>query len=272
MRNELTKDFSVLDEVQDKALKTGYLKSRGRRPPILRQRQLVVTTNNIAIVAKDRLTIHYKSLKKRLNSKKAKENDKYSQRLQSELMLIESHFKRENNVHLLAEQLILPSLEEPAEEEYVPIVEEKLRDHYRHLIRVKQLQMDIKILEEIIGNSHVELIFPANINQFVGSAIRSWSEYRETENSAVQPFELLQSRLSQYQLELHFHELQVDEMKQALANLNQSELEIIENKYFCNDEPINRSVIGKLNIYKEKYYQLKYSAILKLARFFKLVQ
>lgn len=234
-------------------------------------KQIEVTVQNVSHVPIHALLQRFNKLKRSLASKKAMWDDSYRSEMESEINLIRNHFKEKGAEGLLAEQIVMPGMPIPKTDTYKPIVMTKLRRHNIQLKRANELEQEMKRLGENIVSCNVEIIFPAITSNYGGGG-GGWSEYKGSEKAIVQPIEQMERKLDTYSFELSLIQPVIDEMNRALSTLDVEEREIIEKKYLKSQrEPLDHVVISTLHFEKDKYYEVKKSAILKIANFFKLI-
>ncbi|WP_163860401.1 ArpU family phage packaging/lysis transcriptional regulator [Paenibacillus elgii] len=234
-------------------------------------KQIEVTQVNIKSIPPNILVYRYRKLQRYLGNRKASWSEEYRAELKAESLLIQNYLESQRKDHLLAEQMIFPGMEEPAKEQYVPIVEAKLRDHYRQTLRREVLEKEIPRLRERLKLSDVEIIFPSMTANYSDTVSRSWSEYKGVEKSVIQPLGHLEMRLEKLVLELGELENMMYDMERALSYLSEDELKVIEAKYFCKQTPYDPIVIDAMPFQKDKYYAIKKNALLTIARHLRLV-
>lgn len=213
------------------------------------RRKISVTEQNISSIPFSWLTVRHGQLKKQLRTTITPE-------LVQESTLIATYIaesgKGLDDYYANAEQLEL-GIHQTKKEEYVPLVEELLEQYYLSVKRKRWLELDL----ERMKNQHALPAMTASYSGMSGGGGSSSpieTEYIRKEN-----------RMVMKQIEISDLETEIENMDRALARLSQEQKELIEKRYIVRDKPFDYELIAVLHYNRQKYYQLKHSALSKIA-------
>lgn len=221
-------------------------------------RSIQVTTTNIKFVSIDWLCVRYNKLRKQ----------SLTSDVEREMLLIEEHLKSQGKAELVgvfdsAEQLEM-DIPVVMKEQYVPIVEELLKEH-------SHLQNRKNWLENCIPVAKVKSQ-PDIPNMVAGygnvTGVTGGGEFRSSvEQSVIRSME----RVERMEAELHEIESKMHPMEKALQELYPDQLQVIESKYFPREEPKDEYLISKFTWSRTRYYEVKKAALIRLACSLKII-
>lgn len=214
-----------------------------------------VTELNIALVPVDWLFARYQKLKKSV---------KITAAVKQELMIIKEHLENtgKSSVRACDEEVEQIEMDIPVaiRQQYVSIVEYRLKQHYQANKRVNWLKselMQIKPKEPKV-TAGMEL---------TGISGRSGIPHSSTEQAVMSMYD----KAERLQDEIWEVEDQLYPMEKALRSLDPDQLMLIEAKYFCREEELDEYLMNKFNWYRAKYYQVKKTALILLAQSLRII-
>lgn len=243
-------DIPVPDTVPNP--KTESLNQREEDDPM---RSIQVTRTNIKFVSIDWLCVRYNKLRKK----------SLTPDVEREMLLIEEHLKLEGKAELVG---IFDSIEQlemdipvVMKDQYVPIVEELLKEH-RHLKKRK----------EWLENSIPLLVQPEIPSMTAGygniTGVTGGGQFGSSiEQSVIRSVE----RTERKEAELREIESKMHPMEKALQELYPDQLQVIEAKYFPREEPKDEYLINKFTWSRTRYYEVKKAALIRLACSLKII-
>ncbi|ULO07161.1 hypothetical protein H1230_30200 [Paenibacillus sp. 19GGS1-52] len=145
-------------------------------------------------------------------------------------------------------------------QQYVSIVEYRLKEYYQLTKRKKWLEIEVRQLRP-----HEPKVTAAY--DPTGVSARSGFAKSSTEQAVMNMFE----KADKLEDELWEVEGQMYPVERALRSLNYEQLMLIESKYFCREEALDDYLMIKFNWYRAKYYSVKKTALILLAQSLRIV-
>lgn len=212
-------------------------------------RNIQVTSTNVQHVPVNLLLGRYKVLNRKIQRKRA------TTEMVKEFELIRLHLAKSGQEELIVEQVEL-DIPHPVREQYVAIVEEKLRD-YRLDVKRKQE------LSEKLKRQGVQIFFSGT--KFGSDAAVRSSNHKyasSTERAVIDADE----QLNKIREELDSLEHRMYLVERALNSLKPEQKKLIYQKYLDSQyEPKDEFLIQHFEIGRQKFYEIKGAAIVKIA-------
>lgn len=222
-------------------------------------KSLEVTPRNIEHIRVDVLTKRYHSITQQLRRKvdvfAYHELGESFVRLRKEAQLIQTFLKNRDLDHLIAEQMTFPGMERPRRPTYVSTVEYKLFEYYQNLKRIKELRGNLE--------KGVEIVIPmaSCVSQY-GEGGGGHSSYQSVQERLVVRADNIQQS---WEIELDDLLLRIRPMERALQQLDYRQRALVEEKYSHDIEPTDIEVMDKMPFAKTLFYEVKNSALLRIA-------
>lgn len=237
------------------------LKQDGRGGNIT-MRNIMITEKNIKQVPVDWLCVRYSKIQKQV-----KTND--SIELIREIKLIEGYLTKIGKSNLIQKHSLTEvqqlELDIPIAiaEQYEPIVEYRLKEYHRKVERKK-------IIEEELPYVKAQQVHPskmtASYGNLSGVAVGGITS-SSTEAAVMRYF----NRIERLEEELVDINETIYPMERALAQLSYDQLRLITAKYFTKENPINESLMQELCWGKQKFYDVKKTALIVIAESLRIV-
>lgn len=231
-------------------------KSKPRMP---RMRNIRVTEKNASEVPIDWLHIRYHRLVRWLN-----ESDKPKSEWELELSVIKEELDMRGRLELIQQQEAVQielNMDTAVihREEYVSIVEERLREYYcmnKELAWLRQLQSSSSdSLDYGYGNYLT--------SSYGHTSARSRTEYANpVEERVMRDYEQWEQRQARIQY-LHKRMLPITSILQT--RLTDEQRRLLEMKYLTKESPKDDYIMLKLHVGRQKYYNLKKQALQRIA-------
>ncbi|MEI7026182.1 hypothetical protein [Paenibacillus sp. y28] len=218
---------------------------------------------NIQVTAANITHVPFDVLQRRFRKLMRKKADTSVPEEVEEVEVIKQFFQQSGREFII-EQLEL-DIPRPKKEQYVAIVEEKLRTHRTDMLRQKELERTLK-------ESRVEIMF--GVSRFGSeSGVRGGGsqEYRSPVERAVGQAE---ERIDMLRGQLRSLEAKMRRMERALGRLSLEQQELLGKKYLTYPdyrEPLDDIVMGQMNMGRQRYYQQKKAALCKIAVSLRLI-
>ncbi|GGF72180.1 hypothetical protein GCM10010912_16620 [Paenibacillus albidus] len=216
-----------------------------------------VTELNISSVPVDWLFARYQKLKKSVKTNS-------STALHRELMIIKEHLEKtgkSSGSHCDEEvEQIEMNIPVAIRQQYVSIVEYRLKQYYQANKRIKWLNIELQQIKpkEPKVTAGMEL---------TGVSGRSGLPHSSTEHAVLSMYD----KAERLQDEIWEVEDQLYPMEKALRSLDPDQLKLIESKYFYREEALDEYLMNEFNWYRAKYYQVKKTALILLAQSLRII-
>ncbi|MEK4191458.1 hypothetical protein [Paenibacillus sp. FSL L8-0494] len=222
-------------------------------------RSVQITKTNISSLPLDWIYIRYQRLQK---SCLKSEGETHS----DELDLIREYFDLNGYAAIFgitnksdADQMEM-EIPTASRSQYVPIIENRLREHYRLTQRKHNLEQQ---LTDILGAFYV-LDLPkmtATYGNISGVQTRGGVS-SPIEDAVMRPF----SRAEKIKEELMNVEDRLYDMAHALSELTEPQLSLVSAKYLVRREPKDDQLMSVLGFGRQKYYEIKKTSLIRIAQ------
>lgn len=226
----------------------------------VKMKNILVTQTNISSVPIDWLCARYQRLKRRRKFD--------NQQDLNEMELIENYLQEIGKAELIGfftsyEQMEM-DIPVAMRQQYAPIVEHRLKEHYRHCQRKVWIEAAIPKANANLRAEPTKLTATyGNLAGVTGGG----GIHNPIEASFIRAVEKIE-RLEQELVEI---EERMEPMQKALLELDFEQLSLIEAKYFCREEPIDDTLINSFGWGRQKYYTVKKTALITLATTLKVI-
>jgi hypothetical protein len=235
-------------------------KPRGGR---VTMRNILVTEKNVSQIPVEWLCVRHSKLKKKL--KFIDTDNLTNPELIKEIKLIEEYLAETGKSNLV-EGIALTEVQQleldipvALQEQYVPIVEYRLREYYSFLQRKKRITSELSYLKVQVGMTTPQY---GNL-----SGVAVGGNYSSTEAAVIKHFD----RIERYKNELEEIEEAIYPMQRALQQLTGDQLKLVEAKYFVKEKPKNDNLIQELSWGRQKFFDLKKAALILIAESLRIV-
>lgn len=222
-----------------------------------KMRSIKITHNNVQAVSIEWLCVRYRKLQKQIKKEERPE-------WLHESSIIEDYFYKTGRSELLmkskassVEQMAIMPV--PTREEYVAIIEDLLREYYRKQLRMAELRIEIP-------HARNRLDIPSMTASYSGDP-RSGGVSSTIEAIFIRA----ENRYERMVEELKDLSERIAPMDRALKELDYEQLEVITKKYFVRRNPLDEELIQKLQMGRQKFYELKKTAIIRIAHSLRMI-
>ncbi|WP_027416572.1 hypothetical protein [Aneurinibacillus terranovensis] len=224
---------------------------------LTKKANFIVTDKNVGFISTEMLAARYKTIQRWLTNKKVALHPDVQSELISEKELIQKTLSEKGAEELITEQLVFPGLEPPKKESYEKIVIDLLGKHFNQKYRVKQLSRQL-----VYG---FELVFPSGTSNVYGNLSGISGGGSEFQSSSERAVIQLEDSIEAAQAEISQLLLEMKPMERAIDGLDELEKELVEKKFLTKPIPTDWEVIDSMHIAKTKFYEVKPTAIRKIA-------
>ncbi|WP_290405288.1 hypothetical protein [Paenibacillus polymyxa] len=222
-------------------------------------------TKNIQVTELNQYSVPKDMLLKRLDRIKRMWTKQEKPELMDEANLIINRLRDLNvDITTSADQMEF-DIPRTLREQYVGIVEMKLRTYRNQLRRKKRIKEELPEQPYSIITSEIPRS-TASYGNLSGVSARG-GIHSSTEDAIFRPFD----REERLRKELASLELEMEDMEIALAKLYEHEWQVIESLYLKYPEPSNDQLIYEFNWGRQKYYDAKRSALQTIASSFGII-
>lgn len=236
--------------------------------------KLQITKQNIYAVPKDWIIIRHQVLQKNIRSGKVGENlEEVMQESEIIKEYLGSHHKK-MNIHDLPESN--PSVNHLSEadqlemdipvllkNQYVPIVEDRLNDHYVHMLRKESLERQIEVARaSVAAMPKITANYDSTGGGFGGGLPQS-----PTEMAVMRPIE----RLERLRKDLYELEESMYTMNYVLQELKPEQFELVKAMFFTRHRLQDNVLMGELHWGRKKFYSIKKATFIRIAYKLKII-
>lgn len=223
-------------------------------------KNILVTQTNISSVPIDWLCARYQRLKRRRKNGNPQEI--------KEMELIEKYLENIGKAELIGLYTTVEQLEMDIpvamRQQYAPIVEHRLREHYRHGQRKAWIE---GMIPQATANLRAE---PTKLTATYGN-LAGVTGGGGIHNPIEASFMRAVEKIERLEQELRDLDERMHPMQKALLELDFEQQSLVEAKYFCREEPIDDALINSFGWGRQKYYTVKKTALITLATSLKVI-
>ncbi|MGG4108809.1 hypothetical protein AAXB25_33445 [Paenibacillus lautus] len=219
-----------------------------------------LTELNVYSVPLDWVYLRYGKLKRLIKITKDPEMIKESE-------IIEKFLEEKGNNKVLEAYSTVEQIEmdipKVLRNQYVPIVEERLEEHYIRLRRSLWLKSEIKSRSENLMVEMPKITASFSDSGSSGGGLPSSS----TEKAVLMAYD----RIDKLKSELHEIEESMYTVDKVLQELKQDQLNLVKALYFTRERRPDNVIMKELFWGRQKYYNIKKATLMKLAYKFSII-
>lgn len=213
-----------------------------------------LTELNVYSVPVDWVYLRYGKLKRLIKMNKDPE-------MMKEAEIIEKFLESNGNNKILeaysVEQIEM-DIPKVLRKQYVPIVEERLEEHYLRMRRRNWLEQEIKNRSE---NLMVEMPKVTASFSDTGESGGGWLPSSPTENAVLNAYD----RIDKLKSEFHEIEEAMYTVDKVLQELKHDQLNLVKALYFQREKRNDNVIMKELFWGRQKYYDIKKATLIKIA-------